>query len=332
MDEQVQRAPNEAVSHSPATPQPHLAKVRPSNPYAEIAQLARFLYNHNPFYIVSALLMFTGLWQSFSQEAALVEAGIIALGLAAYTLLLALTGWLIIRLGHVWEDARSILLVVVLMFLAISVSLDPVLNAKEQNGTPIVVAGFVFSILVSEGLLRSMPLRLPALYRVPYYLVLSLFFLYPLAMSPLLEHPPAASLFWALFGFSAAAGVVFLTLVPAIRRGPSYVANNGSPWRWPLYPWVLFGMLAVCVCLRAFYLCVSFHPILGTESIFGPYFLIPFLAAVNVLFVEAAAQSRGAFARRAATLMPAALLLLSLVGHRQDPIYGGFLHRFVDTL
>ena len=189
----------------------------------------RFLYNHNPFYIISALLVFSGLWQSFSREPALVEAGIIALGLAAYTLLLALTAWLVIRLGHVWEDARSILLVVVLMFLAISVSLDPVLNAEEQHGTSFVLAGFLFAVLVSEGVLRSLPLRLPALFRIPYYLVLALFFLYPLAMSPLLDHPPDASLYWALFGFSAAAGAVFLTLVPAVRRGPAYVADNGSP-------------------------------------------------------------------------------------------------------
>ena len=82
----------------------------------------------------------------------MVEAGIIALGLAAYSLLLALTAWLIIRLGHVWEDARSILLVIVLMFLAISVSLDPTLNAKEQNGESFVLAGFLFAVLVSEGL------------------------------------------------------------------------------------------------------------------------------------------------------------------------------------
>ena len=98
---------------------------------------------------------FSGLWQSFTQEAAQVEAGIIALGLAAYTLLLALTAWLIIRLGHVWEDARSILLVIVLMFLTISVSLDPVLNAKEHDGALFVVAGFLFAVLVSEGLFAT---------------------------------------------------------------------------------------------------------------------------------------------------------------------------------
>ena len=37
---------------------------------AAIAQLAQFLYNHNPFYIVGEFLVFSGLWQSFTQEAA----------------------------------------------------------------------------------------------------------------------------------------------------------------------------------------------------------------------------------------------------------------------
>ena len=151
-------------------------------------------------------------------------------------------------------------------------------------------------------------------------------------MSPLLAHAPGTSLYWALFGFSGTAGVAFLTLLPAIRRGPVYVAENGSPWRWPLYPWVLFGMLGICVCLRAFYLCVSFHPILGTESIFGPYFLVPFLIAVNILLIEAAAHSRGIVARRAAMILPGLLLLLSMTGHRPDAIYGAFMNRFIDTM
>lgn len=333
MDEHVQPAPIESVAATASPPmQPQSVRIKQPHAGEELAQLVRFLYNHNPFYIISALLVFSGLWQSFSQEAALVEAGIIALGLAAYTLLLALTAWLIIRLGHVWEDARSILLVVVLMFLAISVSLDPVLNAEEQHGVSFVLAGFLFALLVSEGVLRSLPLRLPALFRVPYYAVLGLFFLYPLAMSPLLDHPPDASLYWALFGFSAAAGAVFLTLVPAIRRGPAYVNDNGSPWRWPLYPWVLFGMLGVCVCLRAYYLCVSFHPIFGNESIFGTYFLVPFLISVNILFVEAAAHGRSTLAQRAALITPALLLLLVLAGHHADATYATFLNRFIDTV
>ncbi|HEY4311853.1 MAG TPA: hypothetical protein VGN12_20565 [Pirellulales bacterium] len=297
----------------------------------EFAQLARFLYNHNPFYVISALCVFSGLWRSFSQEPAMVEAGIIALGLAVYTLLLALTAWLIVRLG-VWDDARSILLIVVLMLLAISISLDPVLNAEEQHGTSFVLGGFLFALIVSEALLRTMPLRLPALFRVPYYLTIALFFLYPLAMSPLLAHPPGPALYWALFGFSAVAGAIALTLIPAVRRGAAYVNDNGSPWRWPLYPWVLFGMLGLCVCLRAYSLCVSFHPIFGTESIFGCYFLIPVLLPVTLLFVEAAVVWHSAAARRIALALPLAMVVLAMAGHRAEPVYTNFVDRFTETM
>ena len=85
----------------------------------------------------------------------------------------------------------------------------------------------------------------------PYYLILSLFFLYPLALRPFLADPHGEALLWGLFGFSPLAGLLFLTLLPAIHRGPDYVRDNGSPWRWPLYPWVLFGVLALAVPARA---------------------------------------------------------------------------------
>ncbi|MBI2826016.1 MAG: hypothetical protein HYX69_15130 [Planctomycetia bacterium] len=296
---------------------------------AETRDLFRLLYNHNPFYVVSALLVFSGLWQSFGREPELFEAGALTLGLAAYALLLALTAWLIIRLGHVWDDARSLMLLIVLMFLAISVSVDPVLNAEGQPGRIFVWSGLAFAVAVSESLLRGLRLRMPVLFRVPYYLMLALFFVYPLAMSPLLNRPPTPPLYWALFAFPAVAGVVFLTLLPAVRRGPGYVRQTASPWRWPAYPWVLFGMLGVCVCLRAYYLCVSFHAILGTESIFGPYFLVPFLLAVDVLVLEAGIVSANHTVRRAALGMPLAILLLAAAGHRTDPVYYDFLTRFV---
>ena len=217
------------------------------------------------------------------------------------------------------------------MFLAISVSSDPVLNAEEQPGSTFVLAGFAFAVAVSEGLLRSLPLRLPALYRLPYYFVLGLFFLYPLAMSPVLHRPPSATLYWALFGFSTVAGAAFLTLLPGLRHGADYVRDNGSPWGWPLYPWSLFVMLAVCVCLRAYSLCVSFHAILGTESIFGPYFLAPFLIAINVLLFEACRVSHSDRMRRAALVTPMAILGLCAVGHHTDAVYMGFLDRFIQS-
>ncbi|HEY4311852.1 MAG TPA: hypothetical protein VGN12_20560 [Pirellulales bacterium] len=331
MDEQRQNTSSEPQVEIPSSVLTRQLS-KPASSVREVTQLARFLYNHNPFYVISAYLVLTGLWQSFSHDSKWLVVGTIPLGLAAYTVLLAVTAWLIIRLGRVWEDARSILLIIVMMFLAISISLDPLLNNRGQRGLWFSLAGLSFAVALSESVLHGISLRLPFLFRGPYYLLLALFFLYPLAISPLSSHPTWPSLYWALFGFSTVAGAVFLTLVPAVLRGAAYLNDNGSPWRWPLYPWVLFGTLGLCVCMRAYYLCVSFLPVGGKASIFGPYFLIPFLLAVNVLYVEGAAQGRGTFARRVALILPGLLLVLAMLGHRSDPVYSRFLHRFIDAL
>src|SRR5206468_824540 len=150
------------------------------------------------------------------------------------TVLLAVTACLLVRFGNVWDDVRTVLLLVVLMFLATSVTFDEVLVLSPGKGFVCYLGGLLFAVAVSEGVLRGIRLALPAWFRVPYYLILALFFLYPLALSPLVEAPHNEALMWGLFGFSPVAGLVFLTLLPAIRRGREYVRSNGSPWRWPL--------------------------------------------------------------------------------------------------
>ena len=52
-------------------------------------------------------------------------------------------------------------------------------------------------------------------------------------------------------------------LIPAARRGRAGVARNGSPWRWPLYPWSLFVVMVGALCVRSWSLCVSFHYVDG---------------------------------------------------------------------
>jgi hypothetical protein len=183
--------------------------------------------------------------------------------------------------------------------------------------------------------LRGIRLRLPAWFRAPYYLILALFFLYPLGLSVLAGQPHSEALQWALFGFSSAAGIVFLSLLPAIRRGPSYVKDNGSPWNWPTYPWILYGLLALAVPARAFLLCWSMHHLPAVESnqlMFGPYFVIPFGVAIAVLLLEIALVAGHRGLLWAALAVPWGLIVLALVGHRHDPIYQQFLQLFTVTL
>lgn len=295
------------------------------------------LYTSNPFYVISADLVFVGLRMSFNTQRRTFETWALMLGLAGYTLLLAATACLLIRRGKVWDDTRSLLLLVVMIFLAMSVTFDNTLNTNPALGTACFLGGFLFAVVVSEGLLRGIRLALPLWFRGPYYLILALFFLYPLGLSPLLSQPEGPALQWALFGFSTLAGFLFLTLLPAIRRGPGYVAGNGSPWNWPLYPWVLFGLLALAVCARASYLCVSFHFVdrtihEATNSIFSPYFLVPFLLALNLLLLEAGLLARNRVALRTALVVPWGLMALAMLGHRADPAYQRFLYIFMDRL
>ena len=212
--------------------------------------LLRWVSTSNPFYVLSAGLFLAGLWISFGTQYEEVRTWALMSGLGGYTLLLAVTACVLVRFGNVWDDVRTLLLLVVLMFLATSVTFDEVLVFDPVRGYLCYIIGLLFAIGVSEGLLRGIRLALPVRFRAPYYLILSLFFLYPLALRPFLADPHGEALLWGLFGFSPIAGLLFLTLLPAIHRGPDYVRDNGSPWRWPLYPWVLFGVLALAVPAR----------------------------------------------------------------------------------
>lgn len=309
----------------------------PREPQRQSRGLVFRLYTSNPFYVISADLVFVGLRMSFDTHGKAFETWALMLGLVAYTALLAATACWLIRRAGVWDDARSLLLLVVMMFLAISVSFDNTLTGHPTRGTLCFLGGLLFAVLVSEGLLRGIRLVLPLGFRVPYYLILSLFFVYPLALSRLPSDPESSILMWALFGFPTLAGVLFLTLLPAVRRGPSYLAGNGSPWPWPLYPWVLFGLLAAAVAARSSYLCVSFHFVQRTlqeptNSIFGPYFLVPFLLALNLLLLEAGLVARSRRLQRAALVVPFGLIVLATLGHRSDFVYRGFLETFMTSL
>lgn len=308
--------------------------VRGSAPPAGATRgFVRWICTSNPFYVISAGLFLVGMWISFGAQSREVETWALMSGLAAYTLLLAVTGCLLVRLGNVWDDVRTVLLLVVLMFLATSFTFDEALVLSPDRGIACHLGGLLLAIAVSEGVLRGSRLALPLLFRGPYYVILSLFFLYPLGLIPLLDQAPDdKGLMWGLFGFSPVAGLAFLTLLPAARRGPSYVRHNNSPWRWPLYPWTLFAMLALAVPVRAYLLCWSHDASQASRIIFGPYFLIPFGLAITVLLLEIGLAARRNGFVLAALVMPIGLVVLALVGHRSHAVYREFLEMFAGRL
>src|SRR5204862_907017 len=140
----------------------------------------RWLCTNNPFYVISAGLFLFGLRISFGAQVRDIEVGVLMSGLAGYTLMLAATALVLVRFGNVWDDVRTVMLLVVLMFLATSVTFDEVLVLNPGQGVACSLWGLLFAVSVSEGVLRGTRLRLPLGFRLPYYLILALFFLYPL--------------------------------------------------------------------------------------------------------------------------------------------------------
>ena len=244
----------------------------------------------NPFYVLSALLVCLGLWVSFGAQVDAYQTWALLFGMAGYTLLLAVTACLLVRFVGVWDDVRTVLLLVVLMFLATSVTFDEVLAISPTRGVVCYLGGLLFAVVVSEGMLRAIRLDLPPLFRVPYYLVLALFFLYPVAITPLLDDPRSEVLSWALFGFSPAAGLVF----------PHLAAGHPSRTRLCARQWESMGLGMVsldalrrprpsAVAARSALLCWSMHhmPLAATEPyIFGPYFLVPLGLAIGLILLE----------------------------------------------
>ncbi|MBC8350491.1 MAG: hypothetical protein H8E66_00795 [Planctomycetes bacterium] len=298
----------------------------------KVHSFAKFLYTHNPFYLLSASLVLYGLHAAFGERVSVPEnVWLLATSLCGYTLLLAFTAYLVVRLGKVWEDARSLALLVILMIVAISVSFDEICNTLPSTASMVLTFGLIFSILVSEGLIRSLKIKFPLGYRLPLYLTFGLFFLYPLWVSPNLTEQSDLVVSWRVFSFPLAAGLVTLTLLPAVRRGSSLLRKNGTPWEWPWYPWPAFVFLALGICLRSYVLTLSFQADRGLETSFSFYYLTPFFFAILVLLGEISFVERSRRLQRFVLLMTPALLLMALpVGHGEP--FELFLASVVDNL
>ncbi|MCA9060814.1 MAG: hypothetical protein KDA85_20015 [Planctomycetaceae bacterium] len=264
------------------------------------------LYTHNPFYLLSAGLFVYGLKLLFraGNSAVLFSQGSVAymepwglLGsFMGVTLLMSVTAILIVRLGKVWEDARSLILIALLMLLAIAVSMDELISLlsdkdnSRQHLLLMFACGTGFALSISEVLLRGLQIRLSWLYRGPLYLLLSLFFLWPALLLPEVTNFSAEQTRWLVAAFPTAAGIICLLLIPAIRRSSASVQHNGTPWQWPWFPWTPFVFLGAAVCFRAYSLTMSYDaiPYRGHfwDTSFGLYMLAPFLLAIITVLLE----------------------------------------------
>ena len=319
-----------------------------------IPRVAKFLYNHNPFYLISACLFVYGLQAVFRPgevdliferfEVAYIDPWFLMLGLCSVTLLMGVTAYLIVRFGKVWDDARSLVLVLLLMFLAISVSFDEIVTLASwddnsvRDAVSLLGFGLCFAVVLTESLLRGLSIRLPWSYRTPLYAFLGLFFTFPLWVSPEVADVTMDQARWRVAAFPMIAGLITLTLLPAVRAGKSALTNNGTPWNWPWIPWPVFVFIGGAVCFRSYSLAISFD--LGKakahfwDTSFGLYFLIPFLIPALFVMLEIGLVERLKKLQKGTLLAAPLLLLVSypwLGPWSAHYTYSRFAHEFVET-
>jgi hypothetical protein len=297
----------------------------------KLTGVVRFLYTQNPFYVISACLILYGLYAAFrSGDAAVEHPWWIALALCGYTAVMAVTALLIIKLGKVWDDARSIVLILLLQFAAVSMSFDQLCSTAPGTASGLLAFGFGFAVLVTEGLLRGLRIRLAVLYRVPYYLLLGLLFAGPLWVAPRTAPGTVGLMAWRLYLFPVVAGLVLLTLLPAARRGASYTAGNGTPWRWPWFPWTAFLFLGFAAGVRSYVLTYNFN-MLGAGDAFGAYYLAPLLLAALIVALELSITAHRRWLQAVLLAVAPLLVVLSVPGN-DNHIYRLFLRTFMDTV
>lgn len=323
---------------SPGQPLEHASVATLQN--ARHRPIRRLLYSQNPFYLLSVAFVLhgTGIWYRANAQnhSPWILMGIIS----AYILMMSVTGFAIVKWGRVWDDARSILLILLALFLELGMTSDDVLIGDRSTGRVMIVVSWLLSAGVSEFILLGLRIRLKLLYRIPYHLLLALIILYPLAIVTG-EYPHNTSQnSLTIFLFSLLLAMSMLGLLPAVRRGSNYVKNNGTPWHWPLFPWSLFVFLFTMAVFRSYSLCLSFDPVLDVpwpqalelqNSFGGAYLALPLLAG-SVLCLEGHVATGNVAVRRVGLTLPFLAIILASPAGDSGPLYVDLVNQVTSQL
>jgi uncharacterized membrane protein YozB (DUF420 family) len=292
--------------------------------HPSLAVVRHLLYNNNPFYVISALLVLCGVWRSVAGVETLA-AGWPMLGmLSGYVVLLAGAAWAIIRWGGVWQDARTLLVVIVLLLAALSMSFDAIAVTDPPAAMRLLAVGLAIAIGVSETTLRALRIRLSWFYRGPNYATLLLLFAYPAWLGELLQREHHSLRAASLMLFPVLGSAVLLSLLPAARWGRTRKWATGTPWPWPLFPWTMFFFLAIALGVRSYSLAFAFESGAGGESGFRWFWLTPLVIACSLLLLEMGLSAGHRLTQRIALGTPLVSAPLAMLGPAQNATQAEF--------
>ena len=303
------------------------------------APLARLLVNQNPFYVISSACVIHGSSYWFRENGNGSPWQLMAL-VGGFILLLTVIGFCVVRFGRLWDDARSIFVMLFLLFAELALSFDDVFISDWREGSLLFVCGWLFAVAVFEFLFLSLQIRLRALYRVPFHLMLSMLFLYPLTMVWAIQNSEHRVIQWQLLGFNLAVAGGVVLLIPAIRKGIAYCQPSGTPWRWPLFPWIPFGVMIGALCIRSFAMCASLDAAIlqsvtaarQLQSIFCGYFLCPIILAVALVLLELGIVNRNSVVKNVALVVPGLACFLAFPSKDLSTLQLAFLNDVTETV
>ncbi len=259
--------------------------------YDDFRKLGKLLLTGNPFYLISAALALYASTVIFDTSNIWMESGVPIGILAGYTALCAATAIFIVRKGKVWDDACTLLFIILTLPLALSVSLDDKLIDRPEVGAVWLIASLCFTGGVTLWIRNGLKLDLGRFHWCVYAGLLGIFFLYPYVLSRLVvefadNRDPAT---WGIILFPAVFAAGMLPLLYAVNR-KRFTPENGTPYR--KLPVALYGILWIAAFVRGYLLNISFYAGKGMggygelESGFAGWMTLPLLLAGAVLLAE----------------------------------------------
>ena len=124
-------------------------------------RLTMLIVHHNPFYLLSVSCVLHGTAHWFRSDGSPMTSPWPLIGLVGgYIILLAVVSWIIVRFGKQWNDARSLLVTIPLLFVELSLLFDETLLRDYSTGRQLLAVGLIGAIAVSEGLLKGLGIKL----------------------------------------------------------------------------------------------------------------------------------------------------------------------------
>ncbi len=283
------------VPASPEKPPEPGFQINPAGEL-DIRKIGQWVWQGNPFYLVSAALALYASTILFNTQNIWMETAVPVAILAGYTALCAATVTFIVRRGQVWDDARSLLFIILALPLALSASLDdkvidrPEVSMVWMAGSLAAVGALIHLVKKGLGIHFSRTIEWMAA------LLLTLFYGYPFLLSQLLRSYPTLpeQAIRGIASFPAAAALLMLPLLREIHKG-NLRRENGTPWP-HLAEW-MFGIFLVAGLIRTYLFSISFYGGRGVggygqmETGFGLWLLLPLLVFLLLLAIEYALRS-----------------------------------------